>query len=462
MAAPADAEAARRLDVTGSTVVPGFIDPHTHATQDLLDPERKGNVNFLMQGVTTVLIGNDGGGLPDLDESLARMRSQGIGTNAAFYAGHNDIRRMVMGLENRLATEEELEAMREIVADQMEAGAVGLSTGLYYTPGSYAPTEEVIELAKVSARFGGIYDSHLRDESSYNIGLLGAIEELIRIGEEASIPVHIAHLKALGRDVWGQSGDIIARVEAARERGVEVTADQYPYRASGTSFASALIPAWVRADSTEAMFGRIENPDLAQGIREEMEANLWRRGGAESLLVTGDSEWRGRTLQEIAEATGADPLEAAVEVVRSGNPSIASFNMNPDDISAIAIQEWVMTGSDGSGGHPRKYATYPTAYRDMVVRDELFSLEWFVRRSSGLVADSLRLCDRGYLQEGKVADIVVLDLASYEPVADFQNPAELATGVVHSIVNGQFAIANRELLDALPGVVIDRQSISCP
>ena len=336
-------------------------------------------------------------------------------------------------------------------------------TGLYYTPGSYSPTEEVIELSRVAARYGGIYDSHLRDESSYNIGLLGAIEELIRIGEEAEIPVHIAHLKALGRDVWGQSGDVIALVEAARERGVEVTADQYPYRASGTNFASALIPAWVRADSREAMFGRIANPDLADGIREEMEQNLWRRGGADSLLVTAsDSEWRGKTLEEISEQTGLDPLEAAVEVVRGGNPSIASFNMNPDDINAIAIQKWVMTGSDGSGGHPRKYGTYPTAYRDMVVRDKLFSFEWFVRRSSGLVADGLKICDRGYLQEGKVADIVVLDLETYEPVADFQNPTELATGVIHSLVNGEFAVAYRERLATLPGQIFDRQAVSCP
>lgn len=463
MNAADDAEATQRVDVTGSTVVPGFIDPHTHASQDLLDPDLNGNVNFLMQGVTTVLIGNDGGGVPDFDESMATMRDQGIGTNVAFFAGHNDIRRMVMGLENRVATDDELDAMRDIVEQQMEAGALGLSTGLYYTPGSYSPTEEVIELSKVAARFGGIYDSHLRDESSYNIGLLGAIEELIRIGEEADIPVHIAHLKALGRDVWGHSGDVIALVEEARERGVEVTADQYPYRASGTNFASALIPAWVRADSPEAMFNRIDNPDLADGIREEMEGNLWRRGGAESLLVTSaDSEWRGRTLEEIAEQTGMDPLDAAVEVVRGGNPSIASFNMNPDDINAIAIQKWVMTGSDGSGGHPRKYGSYPTAYRDMVIRDKLFSVEWFVRRSSGLVADALRLCDRGYLQEGKIADIVVLDLATYEPIADFQNPTELATGVIHSLVNGEFAVTDRERLAALPGKVAHRQEIGCP
>ena len=461
--AAADAEADTTVDATGLLVAPGFIDPHTHALVDLLDDDANENAAFLMQGVTTVIVGNDGGGIPDLQASLEIMRRQGVGTNVAFFAGHNDIRKMAMGLENRPATAEELEAMKATVETQMEAGALGLSTGLYYTPGSYSPTEEVIELAKVAARYGGVYDSHLRDESSYSIGLLGAVEEAITIGEEAGLPVHIAHLKALGRDAWGQSGDIIAMVEEARERGVDVTADQYPYRASGTSFSSALIPAWVRADSVEAMFDRIDNPDLGQGIREEMAQNLWRRGGAESLLVTGtDSEYRGKTLDEIAAQLDVDPLEAAIEVVRGGNPSIASFNMNPNDISAIAIQDWVMTGSDGSSGHPRKYASYPTVYRNMVLDEGLFSVERFVQRSSADVADALRLCDRGYLAPGKLADVILLDLETYEPVADFQNPAELATGLRYALINGQFAVADGDMTANLVGVIAHRQSLDCP
>ena len=226
--------------------------------------------------------------------------------------------------------------------------------------------------------------------------MLGSIKELIEIGEKAYIPVHAAHLKALGRDVWGQSGDIIALVAAARERGVDVTADQ-----------------------TEAMFGRLDNPDLQDRIREEMEANLWRRGGKDSFLVTGESEWRGMTLGEIAEQMDVEPVAAAVEVVRNGNPSVASFNMNPDDMSALAIQPWVMTGSDGSNGHPRKYASYPKAYRDLVVDGKLMPMEQFVHRSSGLVADSFSLCDRGFLQEGRKADLAVLQLEDFTPVADF-------------------------------------------
>ena len=463
MDAASDAVAERRVDARGNVVTPGFIDPHTHALDDLLDDETKANVNFLTQGVTTVVVGNDGGGIPDLAGSLATMREQGIGTNAAFYVGHGDVRETVMGLENRAPTDEELDRMRALVEEQMRAGAIGLSTGLYYTPGSFAETDEVVALARVAARLGGVYDSHLRDESSYSIGLLGAIEEVITIAERADIPVHIAHLKALGRDVWGQSGDLIALVEAARERGLEVTADQYPYRASGTSFRSALIPSWVRADADEAMFLRLANPDLRDRIREEMQANLDRRGGADTLLVTdADSDWRGMTLAEIAESLDRDPLDAAVEVVRAGDPSIASFNMNADDVNAIALQRWVMTGSDGSGGHPRKYGTYPTVYRDMVVSAGLFSVQRFIHRSSGLVADSLRLCDRGYLEEGRKADIVVIDLEDYRPLADFDNPTALSTGVVHAIVNGKPAIVDGELSDRLAGEIVDRQALDCP
>lgn len=462
MDAPANASAALRIDAAGFAVAPGFVDPHTHALTDLLDPGANSNANYLMQGVTTVVVGNDGGGVPNLDESLVKMRSQAVGTNVAFFSGHGDIREAVMGLENRAPSADELQAMRDITEAQMRSGALGLSTGLYYTPGSYAETAEIVELAKVAARYGGIYDSHMRDESSYSIGLLGSIREVIEIAEQADIPVHIAHLKALGRDVWGQSGDLIALIEAARERGLDITADQYPYQASGTRFRAALIPAWVRADSDEAMFARIANADLADGIREEMEANLWRRGGAESMLVTGEgSEWQGQTLAEIAAALKLPAVDAAVEVVRGGDPSIASFNMTTDDIHAIALQDWVMTGSDGSAGHPRKFATYPTVYRDMVLDAKLFPVERFIHRSSGLVADSLRLCDRGYLRDGRKADIVILDLENYRAIADFQDPTALSSGVVHALVNGRAAIRDRALVDALPGEVINRQTLSC-
>ena len=222
------------------------------------------------------------------------------------------------------------------------------------------------------------------------------------------------------------------------------------------------MPRWVMADSEEAMLARLSNPDLQERIHEELQQNLWRRGGAESLLVTeADSAWRGMTLEQIAESMQTNALDAAIEVVRQGDASIASFNMNPPDIQALAIQTWVMTGSDGSSGHPRKYASYPKAYQDMVREQSLFPLERFVYRSSGLVADSFYLCDRGYLREGRIADIAVIDLENYVPVADFENPTELSTGVSYLLVNGTLALDNGALTGRLPGAVIDRQNLDC-
>ena len=461
IAAAADAEAGMVIDAAGLAVMPGFIDPHTHAERDIFEEPGNVNANYLTQGVTTVFIGNDGRGFVERAKRMPILESQGVGTNVGWFTGHGTARDVAMGLENRPPTEDELEAMKRYVEDDMKAGALGLSTGLFYRPGSYAETDEVVELAKVAAGYGGIYDSHLRDESSYNIGVLGSVREIIEIGEAADIPVHIAHIKALGRDVWGQSGDIIGLVSAARERGLEVTADQYPWRASGTSLSSSLVPRWVQADSEEAMFERLDNADLRDGIREEMEDNLWRRGGKDSLLITGDSEWRGMTLGEIAEDMGMEPVDAAVEVVRGGDPSVASFNMNPDDISAMAIQPWVMTGSDGSGGHPRKYASYPKAYRDLVADGALMPMERFVNRSAGFVADSFRLCDSGYLEEGRKADIAIIDLDEFKPMADFENPTRLSTGVRYLLVNGTAAIADGELTGELPGAVINRRNLEC-
>ncbi|MGI9202703.1 MAG: N-acyl-D-amino-acid deacylase family protein [Woeseiaceae bacterium] len=459
--APVDAPADLIIDANNQIVVPGFIDPHTHVLDDILSPERHSVASHLTQAVTTVFVGNDGGGLPDRSTMVQTMQAQGVGTNVGYFAGHNQIRESVMGLEDRPPTPGELANMQDLVAAEMQAGALGLSTGLFYKPGSYATTEEVIELAKTAARFGGIYDSHIRDESSYNIGLVGSVREVIRIGREADIPAHIAHIKALGRDVWGQSGDLIALIDSAREAGLRVTADQYPWQASGTRFGAALIPRWAMADSNEAMFARLANPDLQDQIREEIESNIARRGGADSMLVTGVSEWRGMTLDEIAERLEIEPVDAAIEVVRGGDPSIASFNMKIDDIGALAIQPWVMTGSDGGEGHPRKYASYPKAYREFVVDQSILTIEQWVHRSSGLVADTFALCDRGYLRQGRKADIAIIDLATYEPQADFENPSRLATGVTNVLVNGKLAIGERELQQVMSGQVIDRQNLNC-
>tara|TARA_R110000782_G_scaffold118460_13_gene209054 strand:- start:2323 stop:3876 length:1554 start_codon:yes stop_codon:yes gene_type:complete len=454
MAASATASAVTRIDATGRMVTPGFIDPHTHARQFLLDPASNSNLNYLYQGVTTVFIGNDGGGFPDRDASIDKLRRQGTGPNVAFFAGHGAIRELVMGMADRAANSEEIAAMQELLVDDMEAGALGLSSGLYYAPGSYAPTEEVIALARVAAHYGGVYDTHLRSEGSYGEGLLAAVSEAIDIARAANIPLHISHIKALGQDTWGQSVEIIRLVERGLDSGVDISANQYPWSASGTRLSNALIPRWVVADSNDRMRDRLTDPELSNRIRTEMQANLLRRGGPDAMLVTGaDSEFVGMTLEEISRVLEKPPLEAAIDVVLQGDPSIASFVMDAADIRRLAVQPWVMTGSDGGAGHPRLYGTYPKAFRDFVVDSALMSREQFVHRSSGLVAETFGLCDRGYLREGYIADIAIIDADTFIARASYARPTALATGVDQLLVNGVLAIdgASRP---ALPGRVL--------
>ena len=251
-------------------------------------------------------------------------------------------------------------------------------------------------------------------------------------------------------------------IDNANQRGLKITANQYPYLAGGTRFSSVLIPAWVRADSREAMFDRLKNRDLQDRIHEEMIRNLNRRGGPNTMLVTSNkSPWRGMFLNEIAEIMKLDVLDAAIEIIKEGDPSIASFMINENDLHVFATQNWSMTGSDGSEGHPRKYATYPKVFQDMVLKERLFSLEKFVYRSSGLVADTFNLCDRGYLEEGRKADIIVLDLERFTPLANFEDPTLLSTGVIHAMVNGKQVITHEQFTEELPGVVINRQKINC-
>src|SRR5215472_14653800 len=278
--------AAHTLDARGLIVSPGFIDPHTHTIEDLSSPAQHGNVNYLMQGVTTVVAGNDGGGSPHPAKILDLWQRQGIGTNALLLVGHGAVRHEVLGNGDVQPTPEQLDRMKTLVRSAMQEGAFGLSTGLFYVPGSFAKTEEVIELARVAAAMGGYYDSHMSDEDSYSIGLLGSIAETIRIGREAKIPVHISHIKALGPQVWGKSIEAIQMIQKARTEGVDVTADQYPYIASGSSLVASLLPAWAQAGKTEEVLARLDDPGVRPRLLEEVTQNLKRRGGADSLLFT--------------------------------------------------------------------------------------------------------------------------------------------------------------------------------
>ena len=450
----------REIDATGLVVAPGFIDPHAHAQGDLAsaDRDRRTNVNYLMQGVTTVVVGNDGGGTYDIAGSRATMNDLGIGTNAALLVGFGEVRREVMGMRDAAPTGVELDRMRGLVDQAMRDGAVGLSTGLFYTPQNFSTTEEVVELARVAATYGGTYDSHMRDESTYTVGLLGAVDEVIQIAEETGIAANISHIKALGVDVWGQSEAVLARIRAARARGLRITADQYPYEASGTSLNAALLPRWAQAGGADSLMARLDDPETRARLVEDMRENLRRRNGPEAILVTGgaDLTLRGKTLAEIAVERGLDPLDAAIEIIRAGGAGIGSFNMNEDDIRTFMQAEFVMTGSDGSDGHPRKYGSYPRKIRRYVLDEGTLDMGRMIQASSAQAADVFGLVDRGRIVEGGFADVAVFDPATIRDESTFLEPTRLATGMRYVIVNGVLAVDGGVPTRVMTGRVLSR------
>ena len=454
-AATANIAPKRTIDVHGLVVAPGFIDPHTHTQGDLgsADQRQRANLAYLMQGVTTVITNNDGGGTLEIGKTLDAWTKNGIGTNAALYVPQGSVRGSVLGMSGAPASPAQLEAMRSLVRRGMEEGAIGMSTGLYYAPGSYAPTEEVIELAKVAARYGGSYDTHLRDESSYTIGLIGAVNEAIRIGREAKIPIHISHIKALGTDVWGQSDTVIALMRAARAQGVAITGSQYPYDASGTSVGAALLPRWAEVGGRDSLRARIADAPTRARLTKEMEENLRRRGGPASLLIssTRDASILGRTLEQVATTRHESPIDAALQIVQQGDASVASFNMNEKDIEKFMVQDFIMTCSDGSAGHPRKYGTFPRLLREYVFTKHVLTLPQAVHRSSALTAATLRLPERGVLAVGNYADVIAFDTATVADRSTYREPTLLATGMRYVLVNGTLAIDQGKFTGAMAG-----------
>jgi len=461
----------RTIDAQGKIVAPGFIDPHTHPDSYIRSKDRaqRRNAPWLMQGVTTIVVGVDGGGSFEVAKQRAWFEERGVGTNLALYVGFDPVRESVLGQQARAPSPQELARMRERVAQGMCEGAFGFSTGLFYAPQSFARTDEVVALAHEAAIRGGIYDTHQRDESSYGIGLLDSTREAIDIGRQAGLPVHIAHLKALGVDVHGKSRDLVSIIEAARASGVNVTADQYPFVASSSSLQASLLPGWSVEGGRAALQKRLHDPVISLRIRADMAENLRRRGGAESLLFNSTGRpWSGKTLAAMATAWKVEPVDAALRVIGEGSNedagSVTSFNMDPEDVKLLMRQPWVVTGSDGSDGHPRQYATFPEKYAKYVEHDKALTTAEFIRRSTGLTADILGLERRGYLRPGYFADVVVLDPAAYRPKADYLHPAVLSVGVIDLWINGELAVDAGQLTDRLFGRVLSHVPTagSCP
>ena len=459
--AKAHIAAARTIDARGLIVAPGFIDGHTHTLADLTNEETKSNQAYLLQGVTTVVTGNDGGSVLNIGETLSKWDTQGIGTNAVLLAGFGTIRGKVLGPTDAQPTAAQLDEMKQYVARAMAEGAFGLSTGLYYAPQSYAKTEEVIELAKVAAAKSGIYDTHMRSEGTAGIGLLGSIEETLRIGREARLPVHISHIKALGPDSWNQSKQAIDLIRKARAEGIAASACQYPYTASGTSLQASLIPRWAEIGGRAELLKRIDDPQVRPKLIAAMTENLRGRGGAESMLIVDSRERQfvGKRLNQIAQEMNKTPVEAALDIIKNaGGAGVASFNMNESDIRRFMKQKFVMTCSDGSTGHPRKYGTFPKKLREYVFQHKVISLPFAVRNSSGLTAETFRIPERGLVREGYFADVIVFDPNTVSDRSTYEKPEIMAVGMKFVIVNGKVAVDDGTYNGVLAGRALRKTS----
>lgn len=450
------------IDAKRQVVAPGFIDVHSHGLVTLGRPDIRDAKALLAQGVTTIVGNPDGGGPVDLVKQAADLEANGgIGVNAALLIGHGSVRTAVMGGANRAPTAEELEKMRGLVRKAVAAGAFGLSSGLFYTPGRYAKTEEVIELAKAA---GGVYTSHIRDEGNYAEGVVASVDEVIRIAEEANVTGIVTHMKALGPDSWGKSADLIAHIEAARKRGVDVWADQYPYDASSTSLGAAVLPD---AGGTEAIRAKLADPAQKEKLFADARENIRRRGGAHSIQIASgrgvEPAMNGKRLDDIAKGRGLAPEQMAINIVLEGGASIVSFNMSEGDISAIMRQGWTMTSSDGalslpgpSMPHPRNNGAFARKLGVYVRERKVLSLEQAIITMTSLPARLFGLKDRGVLRSGAIADVVIFDPNTIIDHATYENPHQLATGVSWVIVNGVVEWKNGAPTGARAGKILKR------
>jgi N-acyl-D-amino-acid deacylase len=444
-----DAAAATVIDARDRVVSPGFIDVHSHAADGLRTAALHQAQPIIAQGVTTVVVNPDGGGPIDLGAQRAALEAAHPGPNAALLIGHGSIRRAVLGDANRAPTDEELARMKALVRRGMNEGAFGLSSGLFYAPASFARTEEVIELTKVAAEFGGVYTSHVRDEGNYDTGVRASVLEVIRIAEEARTIGIVTHMKALGSDSWGLSTDLLKSIEDARARGVQVFADQYPYDASSTSLRAALLPGGVEA--TEAVVAE----------------NLRRRNGPNAIQIAfyqPDKSLEGKRLSEIAEARNVSPVKAAMDIMAAGNASIVSYNMSEQDIASIMRAPFTMASSDGGlvavgagHPHPRDYGAFARRLGVYVRDRKVVPLEFAIRSMTSLPASVFGLTDRGVIRPGAYADVVVFDPATIRDAATYEEPQKLAEGVSDVWVNGVAVRLDGKFTDQAPGRVLRRQ-----
>jgi N-acyl-D-amino-acid deacylase len=463
--------ATRVIDIGGQVIAPGFIDIHSHARRGIFEVPTADN--YIRQGVTTVIEGPDGDSPVPLAPFFAKLEALPKSINIGSFIGQGSVRSAVIGNVNRRPTNEELGKMKALVEQGMKDGAFGLSSGLFYVPGTFTPTEEVIELAKVAARFGGIYISHMRDEAA---GVTASVRETITIGEQGGLPTQVTHHKIIGSSNWGQSTATLRLIDEARARGVDATIDQYPYTASSTSIQSGLLPAWALEGTRDDLRKRLSDPPTRAKIKtESVRALQFERGGGDPKNVViarcdWDTELAGKNLAEVTrqrrglEPTVENAAETAIWIAEQGGCSGIFHAIDEQDIERILRHPATMIGSDGeipvfgkAAPHPRSYGTFARVLAVYVREKKTLTLEEAVRRMTSFPAQRLGLLDRGLLRPGMRADIVVFDPTRVRDAATFEKPHQYAEGFSLVIVNGQVVFERQAMTSARPGKVLYRQ-----
>jgi len=486
----------RTIDARGMVVAPGFIDMLGQSELTILvDPRLPSKV---FQGITTEITGEGGSAAPlndamiqadrssyehlkitpdwrTLRQYFVRLEKQGMGINLATYIGATQVRRMVLGDADLQPTAQQLEQMKALVCDAMKDGAVGVSTSLEYAPAPYAKTEELIALAGEASKFGGIYATHMRNEGD---AVLTAIDETLRIGREAHIPVEIWHIKVAGKNNWGHMPDVVAKINSARSHGMDITADTYAYTAWFNSM-SAFIPPWAHDGGDAKLIDRLKDPATRARIRKDMLTpskewdNEWQEiPGPEAVMIGVVQNpklmpMQGKRLTEVAKIWNKDPMDALFDLLIEDNAftNVAVFGMSEPDVVLALQQPWVAIDNDSSGAspegilgqehpHPRAYGTFPRILRKYVREEKKLTLEDAIRKFSALPAQRMRLADRGVLKAGMWADVVIFDPASVRDMADFENPNQLSQGMEFVLVNGVPVIEQGKMTGALPGKVL--------
>ncbi len=457
-------DGARSLDATGLVVAPGFIDHHAHIQTNI--HEYPLAENFTRQGITTIIASLHSGEQPwPLDEYMARLT---VAPNVGFFAGHSWVRTKVLGLENRAPTPKELEEMKRLVEVSMQQGALGLSTGLVYVPANFAKLDEVVALAKVAARYGGIYVSHMRDEAT---GVLDSVAELIRVAEEAGLPAQVQHHKVVGAPQKGWSEKTLGMIDAARTRGLDITLDMYPYTASSTG-SSVLFPQWALAGGREKFAERIRDGEARTRIVSEMRRIFINERAGNDLsrvqfrTVPSDRRYDGRTLADLAKDKGLAPtidngVALVIDLQLAGGFTAIYHAMDEEDVRRIMRHPLTMFDTDadpvgfGIGmPHPRSYGTFPRVLGRYVREEKVLTLENAIQRMTSMSADQIGQSDRGRIREGAFADITVFDADTIADKATFDDPHQYSVGIHHVVINGVPVIRAGALTGEKPGRVI--------